>query len=323
MAFYDQVLIAIVLDLLIGDPTWYPHPVRIIGYFAIQLEKMYRALFLCPKIAGCFTFITLIIGASLITWLIVYTAYQLHHVAGDVVSIFIIYTSIAIHDLIKHSRRVYHALGQEDIDQAKRCVGCIVGRDTGQLDAAGITKATVETVSENLVDGIIAPLIYAILFGPVGVVVFKVISTTDSMFGYKNEKYKKFGWLSARSDDVVNFIPARITALLIPLAAFILRLDFKQSFLVMIRDRKNHASPNSAHSEAAVAGALGIQVGGENYYNGVLQTGQFIGNDSVQPSLSHILKANKIVMVTTLIFLFVMCFCKDSFFDDVIYSSLW
>jgi adenosylcobinamide-phosphate synthase len=233
----------------------------------------------------------------------------LHPWLGSLVSILLLYTTIAPRDLVRHSTEVYTPLAAGDLPEARRRVGMIVGRDTAALDEAGVARATVESVAESMVDGVTAPLFFAVLGGPMGAMLYKAINTMDSMFGYKNERYRAFGWAAARLDDLANFLPARLTSLMIPAAAFLLRFDAKGSFSILLRDRRKHASPNSGHTEAAVAGALGVQLGGPSPYFGRMVEKPTLGEAvrSIEPQ--DILRANRLMLLSsaiTLLFFFIL-----------------
>jgi len=262
-----QILVALALDLLLGDPQWLPHPVRLIGWLTARLETITRAL-LPAWAAGMATVLLTIATTGLAAWGLLAAASAFHPALGTTVSILLLYTSLAVRDLIAHGHRVFTALQANDLPLARSHTAFLVSRDTVHLDAQGITRATVESLAENLVDGITAPLFFAMLGGPIGVMCYKAASTMDSMFGYKNEQYREFGWASARLDDLLNFVPARLTGALIPLAALLTGFDGRNAWRIFRRDRRNHASPNSGHSEAAVAGALNIQLGGPSSYFG-------------------------------------------------------
>lgn len=296
-----QIYAALLLDQLLGDPRWLPHPIRLIGRLADLLEKIFRTL--CPslRLAGIFT-VMLLVGttASAVVCLMQLTT-KIHPFLGTLSGIIIMYTSFAARDLWKHSHAVYEALKANNIEDARHKVSLIVGRDTTNLSEKEVARAAVESVAESLVDGVTAPLFYAFLFGPAGAMAYKAINTTDSMFGYKNEQYREFGWAGARLDDFANFIPARITAFLIPVAALLLGLNAHNSWRIFLRDRKNHASPNSGHSEAAVAGALEVQLGGSNIYFGKVVEKPTIGDESQQITPKHILLANRLMLVTTIL----------------------
>ena len=234
-----------------------------------------------------------------------------------VAAVLILYTTVAAKDLLVHSRKVYDCLVTEDITCARKAVSMIVGRDTEDLDQAGIVRASVETVAENMVDGITAPLFWGIvlsMFAPLGGfraielaafggMSYKAINTMDSMFGYKNEAYREFGWTAARLDDIANFLPARISAGFVILAAFALKLDGRQAGKIFLRDRLRHSSPNSAHTESAVAGALGVQLGGITSYFGVKTEKPTIGDRLRDMHADDILLAGRLVQVGSLAFI--------------------
>jgi adenosylcobinamide-phosphate synthase len=303
-----QILIAILLDQLLGDPRWLPHPVRIIGAACTGCERLTRALL--PPFAAGICSVALILGLTgATTWGMLAGATLLHPWLGSLVSILLLYTTIAPRDLVRHSTEVYTPLAAGDLPEARRRVGMIVGRDTAALDEAGVARATVESVAESMVDGVTAPLFFAVLGGPMGAMLYKAINTMDSMFGYKNERYRAFGWAAARLDDLANFIPARISSLMIPAAAFLLRLDAKGALFILLRDRRKHASPNSGHTEAAVAGALGVQLGGPSPYFGRMVEKPTLGEAvrSIEPQ--DILRANRLMLLSsaiTLLFFFIL-----------------
>jgi adenosylcobinamide-phosphate synthase len=295
-----QILIAILLDQLLGDPRWLPHPVRIIGAACAGCERLTRAVL--PPFAAGICSVTLVLGLTgATTWGVLAGATLLHPWLGSLASILLLYTTIAPRDLVRHSTEVYTPLAAGDLPEARRRVGMIVGRDTAALDEAGVARATVESVAESIVDGVTAPLFFAVLGGPMGAMLYKAINTMDSMFGYKNERYRAFGWAAARLDDLANFLPARLTSLMIPAAAFLLRFDAKGSFSILLRDRRKHASPNSGHTEAAVAGALGVQLGGPSPYFGRMVEKPTLGEAvrSIEPQ--DILRANRLMLLSSAI----------------------
>jgi len=295
-----QILIAILLDQLLGDPRWLPHPVRIIGIACLWGERLTRAI-LPPLAAGICT-VTLILGLTgATTWAVIAGATLIHPWLGNAVSILLLYTTIATRDLVSHSRQVYRSLAAGDLVEARRRVGMIVGRDTADLNEDGAARAAVESVAESMVDGVTAPLFFAVLGGPMAAMLYKAINTMDSMFGYKNERYLKFGWAAARLDDLANFVPARVTSLMIPAAAYLLRLDPRGSLFILLRDRLRHASPNSGHTEAAVAGALGVQLGGSNLYFGTVVDKPTIGEATRPIEPQDILRANRLMMLSSAI----------------------
>lgn len=300
-----QIIVALLLDLLLGDPQWLPHPVRLIGWLTARLEKISRIL-LPARAAGIATVTLTLLVTALATWGLLIGASAIHPALGTAVSILLLYTAIAVRDLLAHGHRVYQALQADDLPAARNRVAFLVSRDTEHLDALGITRATVESIAENLVDGITAPLCFAMLGGPVGVMCYKAASTMDSMFGYKNERYREFGWAAARLDDLLNFLPARLTGCLIPPAALLLGLDWRNSWRIFRRDRLNHASPNSGHSEAAVAGALGVQLGGPGIYFGTPIVKPTLGDPQHALEPEDIRHANRLVLVASLLTLLVL-----------------
>ncbi|HVO66184.1 MAG TPA: adenosylcobinamide-phosphate synthase CbiB [Syntrophales bacterium] len=296
-----QILAAIFLDLLLGDPHWLPHPVKLIGRFASFLEAPLRRFFENPRVAGVMTVLLVLAVTGLTTYSIVMTAGLLHSFLADAVSIVFLYTTFAARDLIRHSSNVYKGLKKGNLAEARQKVALLVGRDTDRLDETDVIRATVESVAENTVDGVTAPLFFAVLAGPVGAMLYKAVNTLDSTFGYRNDRYIEFGWAAARLDDLVNFIPARLTALLIPFAAFFLRLSFLNSFKIIFRDRKKHPSPNSGLSEAGVAGALGVQLGGLNYYFGQPSFRATLGDPIRDLKKNDILKTNALMLITLIL----------------------
>ena len=299
-----QILIAVVLDLMLGDPRWMPHPVKLIGRLAVVLESPARWLLRRPRLAGVVTALAVIGLSGAVAWGLVQAAGRLHPAVGDAVSILLIYTCIAARDLASHGMAVFRPLDAGDLDEARRRVAMMVGRDTQRLDEAGVARAAVESVAENLVDGVTAPLFFAALFGPVGAVVYKAINTLDSTFGYKNERYAQFGRASARIDDVANYLPARLTAPLVALAALLLREQPAGALHILARDHRRHSSPNAGYPEAAFAGALGIQLGGPSYYFGCDRPVDkpLIGDRLCQLKAVHIRKANLLMYATTALF---------------------
>ncbi len=292
---------AIVLDLALGDPRWLPHPVVLIGRLISTLDLLLNRLTRHKRMAGVLLLTVTAGVAGTATWLLIRAGYGLHPLAGFLVSAGISYTCLAARSLHRESALVAQALADGDISQARRHLARIVGRDTDALDEAGIWRALVETVAENTSDGIIAPLFWLTLTGPVGGMVYKAVSTLDSMVGYKNERYLHFGWASARMDDLLNFIPARMTALLMMLAAPLAGLSMKGSLSITLRDRLKHPSPNSGHPEAAAAGALGVQLGGPASYNGRPAWKEQIGDPAVPLDANAYRSMITLMYLTTLL----------------------
>lgn len=318
MTFELLLLCAILLDLIFGDPRWYPHPVRLIGILAAALEQLWRKVFANAGTAGVFTvFFVLVISCgsvAMLLWLLSETVWL-----QTVVAVLLLYSLIAVKDLLRHSKEVYASLFPvENIVEARKRLGFIVGRDTQNLDGVQVVRACVETVAENMVDGITAPLFWALVgsvFAPwsplspvamaaVGMLAYKCINTMDSMFGYKNEKYLHFGWAPARLDDLVNMIPARLSGAMIVLAAFLLGMDGRESFRIYRRDRGNHSSPNAGHPEAAVAGALKVKLGGPASYFGDIVEKPSLGDAGGELHPRHILQTQSLILVGSALFLF-------------------
>jgi adenosylcobinamide-phosphate synthase len=294
-----QIAIAFGLDLLLGDPRWLPHPVKLIGRFAAALEPPLRRLVPVARVAGILVVLAVLGTTGLATWLVVQAAGRLHPVAGELVSILLLYLCLATRDLIRHSGRVYRALADGDLVEARRRVGMMVGRDTDRLEEAQVVRAAVESVAENLVDGVTAPLFCALLAGPVGAMLYKAVNTLDSTFGYTNERWLEFGWAAARLDDLVNWLPARLTAPLVPAAAALLGLKPGNALRIVVRDRRKHPSPNAGLAEAAVAGALGVQLGGLNYYFGRASERPRLGDPLEPLARRHIGQANRLMLLTS------------------------
>ena len=293
---------AYILDLIFGDPLWFPHPVRGIGWLIEKMEGPFRTVIKNERLSGViFAFIIIILSWSL-TFMLTRTVYLLNHYLGLLVSTIIIYTSLSVKDLAVESLTVFKALGKGSVDNARTCLSKIVGRDTANLSEQEIIRATVETVAENIVDGIISPLFYAFLGGAPLAIAYKAINTMDSMVGYKNKKYINFGWAAAKIDDIANFIPARISVIFLTLASWIAGYNTAGAWKITIRDGMKNPSPNSGLPEAAVAGALGVQLGGLNYYKSVVSRKPCIG-DNINPlDKLHIKKAVKIAYITSGLF---------------------
>lgn len=299
------------LDLLLGDPRWMPHPVRFIGWQISSLTNLLLKEDDTPRLKRIKGFILMLIVITIaifLTGIIVFTAYTINSYFGTIIETVITYQSLATKSLYSESMKVYYALRDEGLVAGRKAVSMIVGRDTDSLDDVGVTKAAIETVAENTSDGIIAPMIYLALGGPVAGMVYKAINTMDSMIGYRNDKYYYFGTAAARLDDYANFIPARISAYLMIVASGILGTSYscRDAARVYLRDRYNHASPNSAQTESACAGALGIQLAGPASYFGTIYNKPYIGDSSRKVELEDIKRANKL-MITTSIMCVIIC----------------
>jgi adenosylcobinamide-phosphate synthase len=298
-----QILIAVGVDLLLGDPRWLPHPVRAIGWLALRVETLARRMIGGSRLAGAVAALAVDTIAGLAAWGAIRVAGMVHPLAADAVSIGVIYTTVAARDLVRHSMAVFRALAENDLGEARRRVGAIVGRDTDRLDEAGVLRATVESVAESTVDGVTAPLLFAVLGGPVAAMVYRAINTLDSMFGHQDDRYGEFGWAAARIDDWANYLPARLTAPLVCVAALLLRQRPVEALRILVRDGRNHASPNAGLAEAAMAGALGVQLGGLNYYDGQPLAKPTLGDRLTPLALRHVLLANALMLLATGLFL--------------------
>ena len=299
-----------VLDLLIGDPYFIPHPVRLIGSLISFLDKRLNSdvrynsseneANLTKYKRGVLIVFTVIFATFAVSVIILAAAYSINLYAGVIAESVMTWQILATKCLRVESMRVYDALSTDGVDAGRRAVSMIVGRDTSVLDESGVTRAAVETVAENTSDGVIAPMLYTAIGGPVLGFVYKAVNTMDSMLGYKNDKYMYFGRFAARLDDVVNFIPARISAYLMIAAAFIggRQFDGRNAYRIFKRDRFNHASPNSAQTESVCAGALRVQLAGDAVYFGKLVKKKYIGDGLREIEYEDIKSANKLMYIT-------------------------
>jgi len=273
------------LDLMVGDPRWLPHPVRLMGFIIRRYERLMLERISSPwtkRTAGLGLAVGLPLGAFFVTQGILEWAELVHEQFGMVMWVVLGSTTLAGRDLWDHAMRVHRALRIGALVSARVEVGRLVGRDTAALSEEEIVRATVESVSENTSDGIVAPLIYLALGGPACAMAYKAISTLDSMIGYRTDRYRDFGWASARADDLVNWVPARLSAVAMSIAAAIRLGTGVSAWKICRRDARHHPSPNSGWPEAAMAGALGVQLGGGNVYGGVLEVRARLG-DPITP----------------------------------------
>jgi adenosylcobinamide-phosphate synthase len=301
-----EFILAYILDLLLGDPPWLPHPVRFIGRFIHRGEAFFRRRAKSSrelKTSGILLALMVCGLTFLAADFLIYLAESMSPIAGALVSVFIAYTTLATKDLYVETRKVFAALQAGDLPLARQELSLIVGRDTGSLEKPEILRALLETIAENISDGVIAPLFYLGLGGPSVAMTYKAINTLDSMVGYKNEKYRDLGWASAKLDDLANFIPARLAGCLIVLAAFFLGKPWKDSLHILKRDHDKHESPNSAWPEAAMAGALGVQFGGLNFYFGRPSEKPRIGEKRKAMDLQDVQEAWKILFLSSLLML--------------------
>ena len=296
-----------VLDLVFGDPHALPHPIRLIGTLIAGLEKKLLKLQMRDEkkefYKGILLVVLILFSAGAVAALVLVVAYWLHPVAGIVIESVMTYQILATKCLKDESMKVYQSLNEQGLEAGRVAVSMIVGRDTNVLDVTGVVKAAVETVAENTSDGVIAPMLYTALGGPILGFVYKAVNTMDSMVGYKNEKYLYFGRAAARLDDVVNFIPARISAYLMILASYIggKAFDGKNAYRIYKRDRRNHASPNSAQTESVCAGALGVQLAGDASYFGKVVKKPYIGDAHRAVEREDIVRVNRLMYVTAVI----------------------
>lgn len=294
---------ALALDWLLGDPA-FGHPVRLLGLAIAGLERLARAVCHRPralKVAG------VVVAALVVAAVVLIPLYFLLWLRGRnfwlawASEVVFIYSTVAARSLAAAGRQVFGLLAAGDLPRARKAVGYIVGRDTDRLSPSEVVRAAVETVAENTVDGVTAPLFYAFLGGAPLAMAYRAINTLDSMLGYRNERYRDFGWAAARLDDLANYLPARLTGGLLCLAAFLLRLRAKHAWQTMRRDARRHPSPNGGYPEAAVAGALGIRLGGTNFYGGVAEKRPYLGEPLEGLAPRHILLAVRLMVLASVL----------------------
>ena len=298
------------LDLLFGDPHWLPHPVRLIGALISRSERILRHCFRKgPRgefVGGVVLVIVVCLLSAAVPAGILWICWTLNQWLGMAVEAIMCYQILAVKSLRVESMKVYQKLAEHDLPGARQAVSMIVGRDTAQLTEEQVAKAAVETVAENASDGIAAPLLYLAIGGPILGFFYKAVNTMDSMVGYKNEKYLYFGRAAAKLDDVLNYVPARICAGAMILASAFMGMDARGAARIYRRDKRNHSSPNSAHTEAVCAGALGVQLAGDAYYFGKLVKKPTIGDAKRKVFPEDIKKANRLMLCTAVI-LFLVC----------------
>ena len=291
-----EIILGFLLDLIVGDPQNPIHPIRIIGSLCKTVEKFFRSILKrYLKVAGLLTWILVVFIVFIFNYLLLKVTYRINPSVTMILGSVMIYFCISTKALKIEGLKVVKYVIKDDIEGARKQLSYIVGRDTKNLDKESILKAVVETVAENMSDGVMAPLFYAGIGGAPLAFLYKAVNTMDSMFGYKNDKYIEFGYFPAKLDDVFNYIPARLSGYFIVVVSFILGLDYKNSFKIYKRDKNNHSSPNSAHPEAAVAGALNVQLGGPNYYFGKLVEKQTIGDDREKIDINKVNNTNNIL----------------------------
>ena len=304
------LIIGSIVDFILGDPRGLWHPVQGIGWVISRLERILRRIFPSGKTGerwagGLLVILTLLISVGLPA-LLLFLLSSIHPLLSFLLSCIFCWQMLAAKSLRVESMKVQEALEQEGLEAGRRAVSMIVGRDTRDLTEEGVIKAAVETVAENTSDGVTAPLFYMILAGPLGGIAYKAVNTMDSMVGYKNETYQYFGTCAARLDDAANFIPARLSALFMIAAAFLARYDGKNAWRIFKRDRKKHKSPNAAHTEAVMAGALNVRLAGDAWYFGKLFKKPFIGDDIRPVERQDIARACRLEYATALLQLLVL-----------------
>lgn len=303
-----DMLAAFALDLVLGDPTSWPHPVRWLGRLIVSGETLLRHRLLSPKLAGIILTGGCLLTASGTAALLVWLAAALHPVLGFSASVLLIYWAVSVRDLANHAQAVVRPLRQGDLPAARQALAFIVGRETAQLDEAAVIRATVETIAENAVDGVLSPLFYTALGGPALAWAFKAASTLDSMVGYKTPRYEAFGWAAARLDDLLNWLPARLSGIFFVLGAGLLGLDWRRTWRIYRRDGRQHASPNAGWPEAAMSGALDLRLGGPNVYHGELLAKPWIGDPGREPKLDDIALALRLLYTVSILALLAFFF---------------
>lgn len=304
---YQTIALAvgIVIDFILGDPHGWWHPVIGIGKVITKIEKYVRKIF--PKTkkgeqaGGVILVLVVILVSVAVPAVLLFVAYWISPIAGLILESLMCYTLLAAKSLKTESMKVADALEQEGLEAGRRAVSMIVGRDTKSLDEAGVIKASIETVAENTSDGVIAPLLFMGVCGALGGFFYKAINTMDSMIGYQNQQYQYFGTAAAKLDDTVNFIPARISGIMMILSSFLCGMNGRNAFRMFRRDRYNHASPNSAQTEAVMAGALEVQLAGDAWYFGVKHEKPTIGDAKRSVELEDIKRSNQLMYLTAVI----------------------
>lgn len=300
-----ELVVACVLDAAVGDPRWFPHPVRWMGSIINRCDQRVYQLLLSPakqRMAGVLLAVALPAGAYAVGTLLIWFGSSVDPLWGSAVTVLLAWTTLAARDLIDHVVSVQRALQSVSLTEARSAVAKIVGRDTEEMSEPDVVRATVETIAESTADGIIAPLFYLVLGGAPLALAYKAVSTLDSMVGHLDDRYRWFGWASARLDDVANFLPARITALLLVLSAGIVSRSWpamQRAWQIVLRDGRQHPSPNSGRPEAAMAGAFGVQLGGVNRYDGLPIERPCLGDPDQPLTRAHIGMALRLMLWTS------------------------
>lgn len=299
------LVLGFILDCIIGDPYNIPHPVKLIGRLIGGLEKLVRQHMKNLRVGGILLGLTVILLSTAAPLALLLICYRIHVILGIAAETVMCCYMLAAKCLCRESMKVCRAAGSGDTEAARKAVSMIVGRDTAVLDRDGIVRAAVETVAENTSDGVTAPLFYMGLGGAVGAFFYKSVNTMDSMIGYKDEKYADIGRFAAKLDDILNYIPSRLTALLMVISAPLTGLDGGNAFRIWKRDRRNHASPNSAQTESACAGALHLRLAGDAWYFGKLHKKPYIGDDDRPIEPCDIRRANRLMYISSVLMLIV------------------
>ena len=301
-----ELAVACLLDAAVGDPRWFPHPVRWMGSIVDWCDRRVHQRLLSPakqRMTGVLLAVALPAGAYGAGALLIWFGSSIGPLWGSAVTVLLAWTTLAARDLIDHGVSVHRALQSDSLTEARSAVAKIVGRDTEEMAESDIVRATVETIAESMADGIIAPLFYLILGGAPLALAYKAVSTLDSMIGHLDDRYRWFGWASARLDDVANFLPARITALLLVLSAGLVSRSWPtmhRAWHIVLRDGGQHPSLNSGHPEAAMAGALGVRLGGINRYDGISIERPYLGDPDQPLTRAHIGRALTLMLWTSL-----------------------
>jgi adenosylcobinamide-phosphate synthase len=282
-----ELAAGITLDAIFGDPRWMPHPISGAGWLVARAEAFWRRTQVPPRVAGVLLWASVASVSTAFVW-----------VTLPWLNVYWIWVLLAARGLDRYAANVVDALERGDISDARAKLAMIVGRDTENLDESGILRAVVETMSENTSDAVVAPLLYLLIGGPAAMAFYKTVNTMDSMIGYRNERYREFGWCAARMDDVLNFVPARLTAVLVWISACFTGLDVRRSFRVTLRDARSQPSPNAGYPEAAYAGALGIRLGGVSTYSGMPSRKAYLGDGSAPLKIDTFTRARKLLVCT-------------------------
>ncbi len=297
-----QVLVAYTVDLLVGDPRFVPHPVVLIGNFISWLETVVRKSIYSPRglrVAGTLVVVIVVGSSYILTLLLLKLLSSIHPLWAYITGIWLISTSLAARGLAQVAHELRILLARGNLGMARRQVGMVVGRDSACMSSADMARAAVETVAENTVDAVVAPLFYAFIAGPPGAVAYRAVNTLDSMLGYKDDRYGDLGWASAKFDDLINFIPARLTGLLMLCAAWLTGRDIKGAVKAWLADSGKHPSPNAGIPESVVAGSLEVRLGGLNYYRGQPSFRAYMGSSSSNVLPHHIRSTVDMMFLTS------------------------